>query len=102
MRYARAGGRIVVLAIFAGGLGIVGVQFEHAIASNIAVGRELDQTRRDVADLQMRGARDRREIVRLSDPEGSVPEIHARLRLVGPHEELIYLRHVPAHPATAP
>jgi hypothetical protein len=28
----------------------------------------------------------------LSDPRGSIPEIHDRLHMVGPHEEIIYLK----------
>jgi len=33
-----------------------------------------------------------REIRRLSDPRGAVPEIHDRLHLVGDKEAIIYLK----------
>ena len=33
-----------------------------------------------------------RQIRRLMDPQGAVPEIHDRLHLVGPHETIIYVK----------
>ena len=55
--------------------------------------------RGQVADLHAKEQQQQRTIERLSDPEGAVPAIHERLRLVGPGEELIYLQQPRPRPA---
>jgi len=71
---------------------LVGMQFTGIVAKNFALAHELAATRADVAALRARTERQRATIRRLGDPQGAVPEIHEKLRLVGPHEEIIYVR----------
>lgn len=78
----------VLLIVFA----LVGVQFAHIINRNIAMARSLHEAQSDVDALRERKREQERTLVRLSDPNGSVPEIHDRLHLVGPHETIIYLK----------
>ena len=49
-----------------------------------------------LASLRAKERRQLRTIARLSDPRGAIPEIHDKLRLVGPHEELIFLEGLPS------
>ena len=81
---------LVIAILFV--LGVVGMQFEGIVAKNIAIAHELSTSRADVATLRERKARQLRTIQRLGSAAGAVPEIHERLRLVGPHEEIIYVR----------
>ena len=81
---------LVGAAIFV--LGVVGMQFEGIIAKNIAIASELAGARADVAALRERRTRQLLTIGRLGSAAGAVPEIHEMLRLVGPHEEIIYVR----------
>ena len=53
---------------------------------------EVGESRTEIAELEARERRQQQTLRRLSTPEGAVPEIHAKLRLVGPHEEIIYVR----------
>ncbi|MBV8148061.1 MAG: hypothetical protein JO092_03095, partial [Candidatus Eremiobacteraeota bacterium] len=50
----------------------------------------------DVAGLERRRMQQQRELVRLEDPLGAVPEIHDRLRLVRPNEAIIFLNPAPS------
>jgi hypothetical protein len=71
---------------------LVGEQFTGIVAKNIALAHELAASRADLAALRVRTERQNATIRRLDDPLGAVPEIHEKLRLVGPHEEIIYVR----------
>jgi len=71
---------------------LVGVQYARVIGRNIALAREVRAVESDVAALKVKRARQVREIRRLSDPRGAIPEIHDRLRLVGDKEAIIYLK----------
>ena len=73
-------------------LALVFVQFAHVVGRNVAMVRSLHGVQDDVKTLQERKRWQKREINRLSDPAGTIPEIHERLHLVGPHETIIYLR----------
>lgn len=73
-------------------LGVVGMQFAGILAKNFAVASELSSVRADIAHLSERKTRQRRTIGRLQSARGAVPEIHERLRLVGPNEEIIFVR----------
>jgi cell division protein FtsB len=75
---------------------LVGVQFARAIDQNIAMARDLSSIRTDMAALQRRRAAQRRELLRLEDPEGAIPEIHDRLRMVKPDEVIIFVRPAPS------
>jgi hypothetical protein len=74
---------------------IVGVQFARIIDQNIAMARELGAANQDVAGLQARKRQQMRDVHRLVDPAGAIPEIHDRLRLVRPNEAIIFLKPVP-------
>jgi cell division protein FtsB len=75
---------------------LVGVQFARAIDQNVAMARELSSVNSDIDALKLRRERQRRELVRLEDPEGAIPEIHDRLRLVRPNETIIFVSPAPA------
>jgi cell division protein FtsB len=92
-------GRLALTGIVACVLAIVAMQFEGIVARNVALAHEIAASRADIADLRARNASARATIHRLGDARGAVPEIHERLRLVGPHEELIYVRPAPGDPA---
>jgi hypothetical protein len=87
-------------------LSLIGVQYAHVIGRNTALAHQLHAVEHDIVDLKARRAQQQREIRRLSDPHGAVPEIHDRLHLVGDHEAIIYLKHgrppQPQRPATEP
>jgi hypothetical protein len=68
------------------------------IGRNIALAHELRDVERDVAALHVKRTQQQRDIVRLSDPQGAVPEIHDRLHLVGDREAIIYLKRGKAAP----
>ena len=81
---------VALLVIF-----LVGVQFARAIDQNVAMARDLSSIRTDISGLERRRAEQRRELVRLQDPDGAVPEIHDRLRMVKPGEVMIFLTPAP-------
>jgi hypothetical protein len=84
--------RIGVAVVIVCAVSLVGVQYARVIGRNVALARELHAVQSDVAALKVKRARQLREIRRLSDPRGAVPEIHDRLRLVGDKEAIIYLK----------
>lgn len=91
-RYLRLASRLGFALALAIVLGLVGMQFEGIVAKNVAVANELSASRADIAALREREARQVRTIRRLSTAAGAVPEIHERLQLVGPNEEIIFVR----------
>jgi cell division protein FtsB len=99
-RAARLAGRIGLLGVCATVLAVVAMQFTGIVAKNVAIAREVASSRAEVNALRERERREVQAIRRLSDPRGAIPEIHDRLRLVGAHEEIIYVRGLPA--PTAP
>ena len=92
--FSRLAMATISLIVFA----LVGVQFAHIIDRNVAMARSLHDIQTDVQLLRARKREQERELVRLNDPAGSVPEIHDRLHLVGPKETIIYLK-APKSPA---
>ena len=86
--YTRIGTLLVCVTVFA----LVFVQYAHVIGRNVAMMRQLHGVQNDVKTLQTRKRWQQREIKRLSDPAGSIPEIHERLHLVRPNETIIFLR----------
>ena len=88
----RLSGRIGVACVVLVVLSLIAVQYARVIGRNVALARELHAVERDVVDLKAKRARQDREIRRLSDPHGAVPEIHDRLHLVGDKEAIIYLK----------
>jgi len=99
-------GRIGVVGVGTIVLSLIGVQYAQVIGRNAALAHQLHAVEHDVVDLKARRAQQQREIRRLSDPQGAVPEIHDRLHLVGDHEAIIYLKHgrppQPQRPASEP
>ncbi len=95
----RGGGRLAVAVLSAGVVALCGLQFEHIVAKNVALAQQLASSRERTALLRERIVAQERAIVRLNSPGGAIPEIHDELQLVGPREEVIYVRGaVPATP----
>ncbi|MFZ1124221.1 MAG: hypothetical protein WAN59_03660 [Candidatus Baltobacteraceae bacterium] len=92
MRVIRLAGRLALLAVALAVLAVVGLQFSRVVARDVAVARDLSAERAEVAALRERELRQELTIRRLSDPRGAIPEIHEKLQLVGPREELIFVR----------
>ncbi len=101
MNELRRAGRIGIACAVLALIVFVAVQYAGAIGRNLALSQELAATRMQIADLEQRRSEQLREIRRLRDPAGAIPEIHERLHLVGPHETLIFVRGVPT-PAPTP
>jgi hypothetical protein len=84
-------GRSVVALLVSACVLLIAVQYFHVIHHTVMLARELTSAQREIADLRALRARQLSEIRRLSDPHGSIPEIHDQLRYVGKNETLIYL-----------
>ena len=90
---------IVALLFFT----LITVQFARVINQNVALARELSSTQDDINALHSHREHQLRELRRLESPDGSVPEIHDRLRLVAPNEAIIFVSPAPsAAPSSAP
>jgi len=76
---------------------LVSIQFARIVNENIAMARSLSEVQNDVASLREHKRAEERELRRLLDPEGAVPEIHDRLHLVRSNEAIIYVK-PPQHP----
>jgi hypothetical protein len=71
---------------------LIGVQYARIVERNIAYVQQVHDVESDVITLEAKRDAQLRQIVRLSDPQGAIPEIHDRLHLVGEHEAIIYLK----------
>jgi cell division protein FtsB len=80
---------------------LVVIQFARAIGQNLAAARELSAIHSDIKALERRRDEQEREVRRLRDPQGAIPEIHDRLRLIRPNEALIFVSPQPASAAQA-
>jgi cell division protein FtsB len=95
----RVSATFIALLVFA----LVAVQFARVIDENVALARDLNSTQSDIVTLQTRREMQIRELRRLQDPDGAVPEIHDRLKLVKPNEAIIFVSPAPsAAPSSAP
>jgi hypothetical protein len=83
--------RIGVVGVICTVVALIAVQYARIVEKNVWYARQLGDVRRDVAALERKREQQLREIVRLSDPQGAIPEIHDRLHLVGSHEAIIYV-----------
>jgi septal ring factor EnvC (AmiA/AmiB activator) len=92
----RLAGRLAAVALSLLIALLVGIQFARVIGQNVAMERELHDVRSDIASLERRRVEQQRELLRLQDPLGAVPEIHDRLRLVRSNEAIIFLNPVPS------
>ena len=88
----RLAGRLSVAALAIAVLTLVGIQAGRVVSRNVVMSRALAAVQAQNAALQAKRRKELRDIRRLSDPRGTIPEIHDRLRMVGPHEELIYVK----------
>jgi len=94
----RFAGRLTAAALALMVVTLVGIQFARAFGENLSAARELRSLHADIAALQRRRDEQMRELQRLRDPQGAIPEIHDRLRLVRPNEALIFVSPQPASP----
>ena len=85
---ARAGAAVVAAVVAI----VMVVQFGRIIERNLLYAHDLSQVQRDIGNLENKRLEQQRQIRRLSDPQGAIPEIHDRLHLVGDSEAIIYLR----------
>jgi cell division protein FtsB len=75
---------------------LVSIQFARIVNENIAMARSLSSVQQDVYTLREHRRQEERELRRLMDPEGAVPEIHDRLHMVRSNEAIIYIKPAPA------
>jgi cell division protein FtsB len=92
----RLAGRITVAALGLLVAVLVAIQFGRVLGENVSMARQLSSIHADVATLEKRRLEQRREIARLRDPEGAIPEIHDRLRMVRANETIIFVSPVPS------
>ena len=98
----RSIGRVILVLTVMAFVTLVGIQYARIGERNIALARYLGQVNRD-SDALKAGREDRaREIRRLETPKGAIPEIHDRLHLVAPGEQIIYLKGATAEPEAKP
>lgn len=90
--FLRVLGRIGIVGFVCAFLTVVGLQYARIIGKNVALAHELNSVQSDVLALQAKRIEQQRDIRRLSDPQGAIPEIHDKLHLVGDHEAIIYLK----------
>lgn len=98
----RFAGRVTATILALLVLSLVAIQFARAIGENVQAARELASLRADISALERRRNEQQRELVRLRDPQGAIPEIHDRLRLVGPNEALIFVSPQPPPEESSP
>jgi hypothetical protein len=87
----RLSARVGILAVTCTVVALIAVQYGRIVERNLWYAGQLSQVQRDVESLERKRDVQLREIRRLSDPQGAIPEIHDRLHLVGDHEAIIYL-----------
>lgn len=88
--------RLAIAAMTLVVLALVSIQFARIVNENVAMARSLHSVQKDIAALKRQKRNDERQIRRLMDPQGAVPEIHDRLHLVRPNETIIYVKQPPA------
>jgi hypothetical protein len=92
----RLAGRVTAATVALLVFTLIGVQFARVIGENVAMASQLSGVNSDISALQARHALQLRELRRLRDPDGAVPEIHDRLRLVRPNEAIIFVSPAPS------
>lgn len=95
-RVLRLAGRITAAGVLLLIVALVAIQFARAIGENVAAAHELSSIHRDISALERRRNEQEQTVRRLRDPQGAIPEIHDRLRLVRPNETLIFVSPQPA------
>ena len=79
---------------------LIAVQYVRIVERNVAYIQQVREVNADIGALEQKRDLQMRQIRRLSDPRGAIPEIHDRLHMVGPHEEIIYLKRHDAGPGS--
>jgi hypothetical protein len=92
--FGRLAAGVVALLVFT----LVAIQFARVIDQNVALASSLGATQSDITALEERHAWQVRQLRRLEDPEGTVPEIHDRLRLVRSNEAIVFVSPNPSPP----
>ena len=90
--WVRALARLGFVAVVSTVCALIAVQYARIIERNVWYSRAVGSVDRDVAALERKRDEQLREIRRLSDPQGAIPEIHDRLHLVSSHEAIMYLK----------
>jgi hypothetical protein len=80
---------------------LVAIQFGRVIDQNVALASSLNDTQSDISALEARRSWQLRQLRRLADPQGAIPEIHDRLRLVAPNEAIVFVSPMPS-PSASP
>lgn len=93
--FLRALARLGIVGVACTVLALIAVQYARIVERNVAYAHAVGDVQHDVDALERKRQSQVREIKRLSDPQGAVPEIHDRLRLVGDREAIIYLKRAP-------
>lgn len=97
--FRRLGVAAVALLVFT----LVAIQFVRLVDQNVALAGELASTQNDIVHLEARRAWQLRQLHRLESPQGAIPEIHDRLRLVGPNEAIVFVSPIPSpQPSSTP
>jgi cell division protein FtsB len=96
----RVAGRLSMTAVALLVFALIAIQFARVIQQNVALAGDLATTQGEITALQARREWQMREVRRLEDPEGTVPDIHDRLKLVRPNEAIIFVSPAPAAVAT--
>ncbi len=93
--FLQLAGRLGVGAFAALVFLLVGIQFARVIGENVAMTNELASVKNDIKVLEARKKVELRELRRLADPEGAIPEIHDRLKLVRRDEAIVFIKPAP-------
>jgi cell division protein FtsB len=93
----RVGATALALLVFT----LVAIQFARVIHQNIALSSELSAAQNDITRLQAHRDWQMRQLRRLQDPPGAIPEIHDRLRLVRANEAIVFVSPLPSPQATS-
>ena len=88
----RFAGRLGVGALSSLIFVLIAIQFGRIVQENVAMAHRLAGVNADVQRLQVRRGDQLREIERLADPRGAVPEIHDRLKMVAPNEAIVFIK----------
>jgi cell division protein FtsB len=97
----RRAGRIGVAAAAAWFFIVVATQYVRVTQRNLDLAGDLQGRRSEIASLEAKRDQELRDIKRLSDPRGAIPEIHDRLKYVGPHEAIVYFKGATPAPSSA-
>ncbi len=84
--------RIVAGTMIAAVAILVAIQFGRVIQANYQMSQRLASVQNDIRTLEGRRDVQLREIQRLRDPQGAIPEIHDKLRLVRPNEAIVFVK----------